>query len=144
MNGENAGTSSQYYDQVSSLASTGAAADAPNDGDWLPLGVFAVTTSDQSSSKATLQIAVNKAGIVRGNLTDNEADTTQRIQGSVDNQTQRVAFTIGDDSGRVVETGLYNLTKDESPALVHYGPERTEQWLLVRLSNPNVAAVPQQ
>jgi hypothetical protein len=37
----------------------------------------------------------------------------------------------------VIETGLYNLTKDEAPALIHFGPDRTEQWLLVRLKNPD-------
>jgi hypothetical protein len=31
---------------------------------------------------------------------------------------------------------LYNLTKDEAPCLIHFGMERTEPWLLVRLQNP--------
>jgi len=34
----------------------------------------------------------------------------------------------------VIETGVYNLTKDEAPALIHFGKDRTEQWLLVRLN----------
>ena len=55
--------------------------------------------------------------------------------GSVDKQTQRVAFTVGDNKDTVVETGLYNLTKDEAPALIHVGKDKTEQWLLVRLKN---------
>jgi hypothetical protein len=38
-----------------------------------------------------------------------------------------------------VETGLYNLTKDEAPCLIHVGSERTEQWLLVRMNNPNAS-----
>ena len=33
----------------------------------------------------------------------------------------------------MLDTGLYNLTKDEVPALLHYGKDRTEQWLLVRV-----------
>jgi hypothetical protein len=45
-----------------------------------------------------------------------------------------VAFTVGDNKDTVVETGLYNLTKDEAPCLLHLGSDRTEQWLLVRLS----------
>lgn len=28
------------------------------------------------------------------------------------------------------------LTKDEAPALIHFGIGRTEQWLLVRLQDP--------
>lgn len=34
---------------------------------------------------------------------------------SVDKQTQRVVFTVGDNKTDIVEIGLYNLTKDESP-----------------------------
>jgi hypothetical protein len=51
----------------------------------------------------------------------------------------RAAFTVGDNTSDVIETGLYNLTKDEAPCLIHFGSERTEQWLLVRLENPNAA-----
>ena len=29
------------------------------------------------------------------------------------------------------------LTKDEAPVLVHFGKDRTEQWLLVRLKKDN-------
>jgi len=32
-----------------------------------------------------------------------------------------------------METGLYNLTQDEVPALLHLGADQTEQWLLVRV-----------
>jgi hypothetical protein len=77
---------------------------------------------------------VNKQGVIRGNYTDNVTNKTQVVQGSVDKQTQRVAFTVGDDTTNVVETGLYNLTKDEAPCLLHFGADRTEQWLLVRLT----------
>jgi hypothetical protein len=40
---------------------------------------------------------------------------------SEDKQTQRVAFTVGENTTNVVETGLYNLTKDEAPCLIHFG-----------------------
>ena len=33
----------------------------------------------------------------------------------------------------MIETGIYNLTKDEAPTLVHFGKDKTEQWLLVRV-----------
>ena len=79
----------------------------------------------------------NKAGVIRGNFTDTTTDSTQTVQGSVDKQTQRVAFTVGDNKTNVVETGLYNLTKDEAPALMHIGPDKTQQWLLVRIKNPD-------
>jgi hypothetical protein len=51
----------------------------------------------------------------------------------VDKKTQRAAWTIGDNKDNVMETGFYNLTKDEAPMLVHFGKDKTEQWLLVRM-----------
>jgi hypothetical protein len=139
LNGQDVGTAEQYYDGAAQLATTGAEADAPADGDWLPLGVFALSKAGETKSDVTIQLAVNKNGIIRGNYTDTATETTQLVHGSVDKQSQRVAFTVGDNTTNVVETGLYNLTKDEAPALIHFGKDRTEQWLLVRLKQPEGA-----
>ena len=139
VNGDNAGTVEQYYSQATQLASTGAAAQAAPDGEWLPLGVFAFTKPDQTKSDVSIQLAVNKQGVIRGNYTDVATNKNQVVQGSVDKQTQRVAFTVGDNTTNIVETGLYNLTKDEAPCLIHFGKDRTEQWLLVRLQKPATA-----
>ncbi|TWU06267.1 protocadherin [Stieleria varia] len=136
MNGDEVGTAQEYYDQAATLATAGAQADAPADSDWLPLGVFALTKPGETDSSVTLQLAINKEGIIRGNYTNTNTDKTQLVQGSVDKQTQRAVFTVGDDATHLMETGLYNLTKDESPCLLHFGSERTEQWLLVRLQEP--------
>ena len=32
-----------------------------------------------------------------------------------------------------METAIYNLTQDESTALVHFGEDKTQTWLMVRL-----------
>ena len=138
VNGENVGTAQQYYDQAVNLASTGAQADPPSSSDdWLPLGVFALTRSHHTKSDVDIQLAVNKQGVIRGNYTDTVTNKNQAIQGSVDKQTQRVAFTVGDNKTNIVETGLYNLTKDEAPCLIHVGKDHTQQWLLVRLQKPD-------
>ena len=47
----------------------------------------------------------------------------------------RHAFTVGENTANIVEMRLYNLTRDEAPRLIHFGKDRTEQWLLVRLQN---------
>ena len=133
INGQDAGTSQEYYEQAEQLATAGSKADAPSDGDWLPLGVFAMSPSGKQDSNMVIQLAVNKTGIIRGNFTDTQTNTTEMVQGSVDKETQRAAWSIGSDSSKVVETGLYNLTKEEAPCLVHLGAEQTQQWLLVRL-----------
>ena len=36
----------------------------------------------------------------------------------------------------VVEAGLYNLTNDEVPVLVHFDAQRQEPRTLIRLKNP--------
>lgn len=144
VNGDDAGTAEQYYDQASQIAATGAAAAAPADGQWLPLGVFAFTKPDQTKSDISIQLAVNKEGVIRGNYTDSKLNSNQVVHGSVDKKTQRVAMTVGDNTTNVIETGLYNLTKDEAPCLLHIGKDQTEQWLLVRLKKPADGADGQQ
>ena len=82
------------------------------------------------------QLAVNKEGIIRGNYYDALMDTSTEVYGSVDPKTQRAAWTIGDKKTTVFETGIYNLTKDQTPVLVHFGKDKTQQWLLVRVEKP--------
>src|SRR5262249_46771042 len=103
---------------------------------WKPLGVFALVPGDEKSSNNIFQLAVNKHGIIRGNYYDGLMDTTTPVYGSVDSKTQRAAWTIGKDSHRVFEAGIFNLTRPEAPVLVHFGTRRTEQWLLVRMEQP--------
>jgi hypothetical protein len=134
------GTTQEYYNQATTLATNGMQAEAPPEGEWLPLGVFAFTKPGATKSDISIQLAVNKQGIIRGNYTDTALDKSLVVQGSVDKQTQKVAFTVGDQKTKVIETGLYNLTKDEAPALLHLDKDHTEQWLLVRMTKPEGAA----
>lgn len=105
--------------------------------EWMPLGTFAVSTSEKETDPSrVMQLAVDKQGVVSGTMFNTSTDQTQAIQGQVDKETQRVAFRIGDNENVVAETGLYNLTQSEAQLLVHYGAERTETFLLVRLDAP--------
>ena len=137
VNGVDQGTPQQYYDQAQTLATNGAQANASSNGDWLPLGVFALSTNGDTDAHDVFQLAINKQGIIRGNFQDTADNKTEPIQGSADLKTQRVAFTVGDKKSTIVETGLYNLTKDEAPVLIHIGQDKTEQGILVRLKNPD-------
>lgn len=106
--------------------------------EWMALGTFAVASSEKETDPTRIvQLAVNKQGIVSGTLYNTQTDKAQTIQGSVDKETQRVAMRIGASEDVVIETGLYNLTKDEAPVMVHFGPEKVEYYLLVRLDNPD-------
>ena len=44
--------------------------------------------------------------------------------------------TLEGNDSVVVETGLYNLTNDEVPVLVHFSPDRQELRTLIRLAQP--------
>jgi hypothetical protein len=65
------------------------------------------------------------------------------VVGAVDKTTQRVSFKLEGNDQLVVETGLYNLTNDEVPILVHLGADRQEGRVLIRLKQPEEGAAPQ-
>ena len=108
--------------------------------EWMPLGTFAVSVDEKDVEPSmVIQLAVNREGIISGTLFNIDTDEAQAIQGAVDKETQRVAFRIGESETVVCETGLYNLTQNEAPVLVHYATEQVENYLLVRLEQPEDA-----
>jgi hypothetical protein len=143
INGQDAGTAQQYADQATTIASEGQTANAPPTDDWKPLGVYALVSGDQKTSNDIFELAVNKAGIIRGNYYDGLMDTTTEVYGSVDKKTQRAAWTIGKKKDRVFDAGVYNLTQPECTCLLHLGTQNTVQMMLVRVQQPkNGAAQP--
>ncbi|MBX7074467.1 MAG: protocadherin, partial [Pirellulales bacterium] len=140
-NGQPIATADEYYQQASDLAQSPAnepqPADQPAAGDeWTPLGVFSLVQGEQTNSSALFQLAVNKSGEIAGNYSDVLSGSTLPVHGAVDSKTQRAAWTVGDNTTTVYETGIYNLTKEQTPVLVHFGKDRTQQWLLVRMQQP--------
>jgi uncharacterized protein (TIGR03000 family) len=136
VDGSDAGTTAQYAQQAVTLADQGQQAQAPKADKWDSLGVFALVQGDEKTSNTIFQLAVNAAGTIRGTYYDGLTDTTKPVYGAVGKKTQRAAWTIGKDSKTVFDTGFYNLTKDETPVLVHQGKEHTQQWMLVRMEKP--------
>jgi hypothetical protein len=136
--GQPVGSSSQYYDQASSLAAS-TAATQDDQSQWLSLGVFGMVQGDQTDPTMIFQLAVNHEGIIRGNFLNTITNTNLPVHGAVDKKTQRAAWTAGDNKDTVFDTGLYNLTKDEAPTLVHLGKDSTQEWLMVRLKNKDEA-----
>jgi hypothetical protein len=153
LDGQPIATAADYYQSAADLAQTGQQADIPSeqppaqdneqavpvdqaDAKWLPLGVFEAIPGGENSSKMTFQLAVNRDGIVRGNYFNTGDNNAQQVQGAVDKQTQRITWIVADRKNIIFDTGLYNLTKDESTMLVHEGPDKTQQWTLVRLKQP--------
>ncbi len=128
-------TADEYYGQASGIAKKGAAK-VSDEEEWRSLGVWAMVQGKELQSDKMLQIAVNKEGVIRGNHYDALTETTLPIQGSVEKKTQRAAWTVGKNKEVVYETGIYNLSGEETQMLIHFGKEITQQWSLVRLEAP--------
>lgn len=130
-------SASEYYSQASEIANAPATATDQQE-ELMPLGVFAITEVGATNSNTLLQLAVDKQGIIKGTYYNSSTQTTRPVKGSVDRQTQRAAWSFADgkDKDFVMETGIYNLTLDQTEALVHFGKDKTQRWLMVRMEQP--------
>jgi hypothetical protein len=132
--GQPVASADEYYDQANQIATEG---QAPQNQDWLPLGIFAVISDEsQTQTDKVVQLAVNTEGVIRGNYHDLLADKVTPISGAVNKETQRVAMKIEGNDNLVAETGLYNLTNDEAPVLIHFNPDEQQVRIFIRLKQP--------
>lgn len=109
-----------------------------NPDDWLPLGVFVLTDTQSGQGDIYLQLAVDREGLLAGTYYNASTGNSLPVWGKVDPQSQRAAWLIGESSGTVMETGIYNLSQEAASVLVHYGTQRDETWMLVRLPEDEV------
>ncbi|MBX9876964.1 MAG: hypothetical protein K2Y22_00760 [Candidatus Obscuribacterales bacterium] len=138
---QDVGTAEQYYDEAYALAQTTPIYSATNPqqkaqmtkSNWKPMGVFSLVQGNQTDSTELFQIAVGKDYSIHGNYYNTLTNTTKQISGAVDKKTKRAAWTIDGSKDVVYDTGVANLMKAESPILVHFGKNKTEQFELVRL-----------
>ncbi len=104
---------------------------------WYPLGVWALTQEEKGDAVMFYQLAVNKQGEVSGAYSNVLTGETSPVTGSVDFETQRVAWRTGSSDTTAMEANLAGLTKDFTPVFVHYGTGQTQEWLLVRMEDPS-------
>lgn len=131
-------TTEEYADQAADIAAIEPSA-PPEKGDWLPLGVFAITQDGEASgSKPSLylQLAISKQGVISGTLKNTLTNKVQSIEGMADKKSQRAAWGVVEQERPVMETGLSNFTQDTSPALIHFADGQTQQWLMIRMPAP--------
>jgi hypothetical protein len=136
ISGTPVGTTEQYAEQAIVIADTGRQAEASKEEEWLSLGVFAMIQGERTDSNDLFQLAVNKAGTIRGNFYNVLSDTVVPVYGAVDKNTQRAAWTVGDKKEPIYEAGFANLTKPETTMMVHFGKGRSQQWSLIRVEQP--------
>jgi hypothetical protein len=131
-------TVAEYAQQAEAIVES-APEIAPEQADWMPLGVFALTQDGQASGPDPalfLQLAISKEGVISGTLHNSLTNTTQTIEGMADKESQRCAWNVVGKTWPIMETGIVNLTEDTAPALVHFADDQTQQWLMVRLEEP--------
>jgi hypothetical protein len=128
----------EYAQQAETIAAS-APETPPADAQWMPLGVFALTPDGEASGADPtlfLQLAISKEGIISGTFSNTATSQTQGIEGMADKKSQRCAWTVAGNTRPIMETGVNNLTEDTAPALVHFADGQTQQWLMVRLEDP--------
>ncbi|MEM6470115.1 MAG: hypothetical protein AAF802_11215 [Planctomycetota bacterium] len=138
VNDQQVASSTEYYEQAEDLAESIPEEVKPDEVEWMPLGVFEITDVDGNDMSMMLQLAVSKEGIIAGTFYNTTNDKSRPVEGMVDRETQRAAWHFADDedSTLVMEAGIYDLTKDQTPALLHFDQDNSQNWLLVRLPAP--------
>ena len=109
------------------------AAAPPADLEWLPLGVFVTGPKGIAQPHIYLQLAVSKAGEIKGNYYDSIADATQPISGSIDKASRQAKWSVG--KGATFETTLDALLKTPSDVTMRAGAA-TQTWQLTQMEKP--------
>ena len=100
--------------------------------------MYGLYQGDSDESDMVLQLAMNKEGVLSGTYFNVATGTERPVSGMVDQNSQRAAWTFADGKNTdvIMEAGLSSLTEDQGPALLHFGKDKTEQWLMVRQPEP--------
>ncbi|MCZ6538346.1 MAG: hypothetical protein O6922_00775 [Chloroflexi bacterium] len=138
-NGQPVASAEEYAQQAQAIAQT-PVEETPETAQWMPLGVFAMVREKDSKPTMFLELAVSKEGTIAGTYSNTTSDSAQPVEGHVDSESQRAAWWIGSNQNIIMETGIYNLTKEETPVLLHFGSQKTQTWLLVRLEESTEGA----
>jgi hypothetical protein len=128
--------SQPIYSEQSQAIGTAAANDA--NAQWMPLGVFTVTKNSDSPASPNMfvQLALNKTGGIAGTFYNATTDQTYALEGWVDPDSQRAAWTVaGNDQSPIITTGIYNLTQAEAPIRIYFPDGTSQDKLLVRVES---------
>jgi hypothetical protein len=86
MNGKPVATAEDYYNQASEIL-TSAPPAQPSEGEWMPLGVFAISRDQATDSNTLLQLAVAKNGVIAGTYYNTSTNIARPVRGQVDKKT---------------------------------------------------------
>ena len=140
-------SSTEYYQEAQQIATAVPeyTEQQSEEMEWMPLGVWAITQEDITDTNRLIQLAVNKEGVIAGTYWNETTDASIPIEGSVERDTQRAVWRLMDEknSDVVMETGVYNMTNDVTSALLHFGPDKTQEVTMVRIEQPEDDAADQ-
>jgi len=76
--------------------------------------------------------------IYTGGFYNDITDSSRPLEGMVNQKSQRAVWKFADEKNPevLIKTGIYNLAQDEATALVHFGADLPQAWLMVRLPAP--------
>ena len=105
-------------------------------GNWLPLGFFVVTSgaASNASPKWYLELAVDSQGNLEGYVYNAALDITSEVVGVIDPTTQEARWQFKNQiDSPLFSTGAYNLTQGETAAQMIYPDGRTVQLFMARI-----------
>lgn len=110
------------------------------EGEYLPLGVFALTPAGGQDPSALLQLAIGKDGQIEGNYFDVVTGATQTVAGSLDKHTQLATFKLQAPGAAEFEAALVSLTRADGSVRLRFVGGEVSDWHLARYEMQ--AAVP--
>lgn len=147
VDGEQIDSAADYRQQALVLANPSDVPPPPapidaKDASIVPLGVWALVQQEKGDAIMFYQLSMTREGLITGGYYNVLTGESAPVTGSVDKKSQRVAWHTGEKSNSVVECNLYGLTKDQTACFVHFGTSQTQEWLLVRLPDPDLPESP--
>ena len=142
VDGKPAGSTKDYTEKAVKLANSVEETPPPmpskkkDSEEWLPMGVWALTQEQKGDAVMFLQISLNKEGVISGAYMNTLTGQKEQVIGAVDRESQLAAWRLGQNGKTVIETGIFNLTKDVAPVQIHFDANNTQTWLMVRLPQP--------
>ena len=138
-------TDTAYAQQAEEYAQAGQEAlqNQDKNTEWMSLGVFALVHEKNEEPHMFFQLSVDTAGVIAGTYHNSKTGDTKNVHGLVAKESQRACWSVEGKPDNVVETGIYNLTQNQTECLMHFGTEHTQTWLLVRMEEPQGDAAEQ-
>ncbi len=122
-------------------ANVGDAGPGADGGDWLSLGVYALEPP-AGGEKELMQLAVSRAGEIKGVYYNADDDLSENIAGKVDRTTQQAVWNVTSTPELQFSASLKTLTSPTGQVHVAAPNGVQQTWVTARLQQPQPAAAP--